>query len=162
MIPVEERVRTDPAAPVIAARRHERHHPDPLIPPSVEFADHGKDSDCAADVGLGVFRHDYFSESCRRRRSLDIVTRPSDESRLAISSLSSIATAGCLGLSGARPAAFSDPTRGAVACFPESLNMKASRKPTSRGVQASPAAVRCPSEFRRRDTSGGFRVCSRA
>jgi hypothetical protein len=31
-------------------RTDERHYPYPLIPASVKFADHGKDSDSAADM----------------------------------------------------------------------------------------------------------------
>src|SRR5580692_9229850 len=57
VVAVEERVRTDPAAPIVAAWRHERHHPDLLVPTSMKFADHGKYTNCAADMGLRVLHH---------------------------------------------------------------------------------------------------------
>jgi large subunit ribosomal protein L30 len=34
---------------------------EPELPDGRRIADHGKDTDCAADVGLGVLRHDYSS-----------------------------------------------------------------------------------------------------
>jgi hypothetical protein len=57
MIAIEHRVRTDPAAPGGAAGVHERHHPDLLVPSSMKFADHGKDTNCATDDGIRVSRH---------------------------------------------------------------------------------------------------------
>jgi hypothetical protein len=58
MIAIKERVRTNPTAPGVPAGRHERHHPELLVPKSVKFTDHRKDTNGAADVHLGVLWHD--------------------------------------------------------------------------------------------------------
>src|ERR1700676_1529286 len=63
MVAVKERVWTDPAAPGSTARVHERRHPELLVPASMEFADHGEDTNCAADMGFRVLRHDQSSDS---------------------------------------------------------------------------------------------------
>jgi hypothetical protein len=74
MIAIKERVRTNPTAPRVPAGRHERHHPELLLPKSVKLTDHGKDTNGAADVRLGVLWHDShpIQKLCTRLSSVSI------------------------------------------------------------------------------------------